>query len=155
MKEASMLRILTPILLVLVGSLISAPFASADVDPQSPEGCAILKPALTDLDAKFGQSVQLVISSKYETFRISDDGRWAFVYAKMRNANGGPVAYLDPEDAEAAKHGAKSQQYAGLLQRGDTGQWTLITSSIGPTDVPWVTWSRDYSAPPELFPAAH
>ncbi|MBO9664707.1 hypothetical protein [Dokdonella sp.] len=110
----------------------------------SAEGRAILHSALVELAAGLGKPAQLDVKS----LRVS--GEWAFVYASIQGAGGRPIDYQGTPFAEEAEAGLKSHVYAGLL-RGSGEHWTLVASVVGPTDVAWTDWARQYSAPAAIF----
>lgn len=133
--------------LILGACLMTA--TAAQEAPRTPattsaEAQAILKPALADLVRALGKPAQLDVSS----LRVS--GEWAFVYASIQTPGGQPVDYKDTPFAEAAEAGMKSRAYAALL-RGRATEWTLVTRTIGPTDVAWGPWAAEYGAPASIF----
>jgi ketosteroid isomerase-like protein len=135
--------------IVASASIVAAPFAVADPTPDSPEAQAILQPALAAIASELGKPAKLDV----KTLRTSGD--WAYVDAKLQEANGQPISYQDTKYAEAAENGGVSHSYDGLLRRGADGQWTIVASVVGPTDVPSVGWSQQYGAPTDLFPPGH
>lgn len=143
--KGSLVR-MTVVPLVLCASLVAASCASADPgggsapsDDQQARAAAV-----ADVSAQLGKPVRLDVKGLH-----SADG-WAFVWATIRGSDGGPVNYAGTTFAEAAANGGVSKSYAGLL-RDEAGQWRVVTSRVGPTDVAWETWSADYGAPKSIF----
>jgi len=89
-------------------------------------------------------------SVRFKVEQLKAVGDWAFLYADMQDDQGRPVSYQGTELADAAAHGAVSRAYAALLRRSD-GRWTVVAKAIGPTDVAWAGWAREFGAPAELF----
>lgn len=113
------------------------------VDPGSLEGTAIVEPAVQALVAALGRPARLDVK------QLKTSGQWAFVYAKLQSADGGPIDYSGTPYAEAAANHAKSQSYAGLLRRSGSG-WTVTEQAIGPTDPAWLAWPGQYGLPDGL-----
>lgn len=133
--------------LILSASIMTA--TSAQEAPRTPattstEGQAIVQPALTKLVADLGKPARLDVKG----LRVS--GEWAFVYAAIQTPGGQPIDYKDTPFADAAEAGMKSRTYAALL-RGRGESWSLVASAIGPTDVAWSGWAREYGAPAAIF----
>ena len=146
MKASVRVRFLPIIALLVASSIMAAPCAAADPDPSSPEAAAILQTARGDIAHQLsGKQVQLQV----KVLRTS--GPWAFLKAVMREADGGPLNYQGTPFAVDAQHGAKSPAYAGLFRKAGSGAWQLVTSAVGPTDVAWLHWDREFGAPPELI----
>lgn len=114
--------------------------AAADEDARR----AVIGAATAATAEALGKPVQL------KAERLKLDGDWAFLYADMQDQHGRPISYAGTRLAEAAEHGAASRSLAALLRRVDE-RWTLVANAIGPTDVVWVDWPRDYGAPAALF----
>ena len=75
---------------------------------------------------------------------------WAFLRAQMTTPAGKPISYEGTEYADSAVVGGVSSTYVALLKR-DRGVWKVVVDRVGPTDVIWETWSKDYGAPEALF----
>lgn len=132
--------------LVLGASLLWAPMAYADPST-SPTESAVTQRAVDDIASQLnGKKAKLEV----KTFKTS--GVWAFLDAKMKEPNGDPFSYArTPLEVDAA-HGAASGNYVGLFREGADGTWQVIKSRVGPTDVAWVGWDKQYGAPSDLFP---
>ena len=109
----------------------------------SPERKALLEAAHQPAEHALGQPVAFVV----ETLNVSDG--WAFVYARMQTPGGARISYVGTPYATAAAEGGQSDMFAALLRQHD-GRWTVLESSIGPTDPIWLTWDA-YGAPPAIF----
>lgn len=133
-------------LLVSIG-LLAAPLAAADpvmLDPTSPEGYAIVAPAIADASAQLGKPVRLDIRS----LKAADG--WAFIWSAMQDPDGSPVDYAGTPFAEAAANGGMSKKYVALLHQGEQG-WTIVDKRVGSSDIAWAGWSEQYAAPAAIF----
>ena len=75
---------------------------------------------------------------------------WAFLRAQINSPGGQPIDYGGTPYADSQQNGSISKTYVALLQKqGDA--WRIAVDRIGPTDVIWETWSKDYGAPAALF----
>lgn len=77
-------------------------------------------------------------------------GAWAFLLAQIRTSDGRDFDFSRTPLAEQAAAGGLSDVYAMLLRHEDA-QWRIIAHVIGPGDVAWESWPRDYGAPTALF----
>ena len=87
---------------------------------------------------------------RFRVDKLQRDGDWAFLLAMMQDADGQPFDYRGTPLAEAAGQGFVSRTYAALLRR-NAGGWEVVARAIGPTDVAWEGWSKQYGAPGALF----
>jgi hypothetical protein len=138
------LRKLTLFAIVLCAALATAPWASADPVSAVPDGPAIAAAAVADVTEQLGKPAKLSVST------LNESQGWAFVWAKITDPSGRPISYDGTPFADAAAEGGKSKSYAGLFH-SDGGSWKPATSSVGPTDVAWTSWSSQYSAPASIF----
>ncbi|WP_232490957.1 hypothetical protein [Mycobacterium dioxanotrophicus] len=135
--------VLLPILLC-VAALTTPTWAAADPVSAVPDGPAIAASAVADVTKQLGKPAKLNVST------LNESQGWAFVWAKITDPSGRPISYDNTPFADAAAEGGKSKSYAGLFH-SDGGAWKLATSSVGPTDVAWTSWSSEYSAPASIF----
>ena len=87
---------------------------------------------------------------KFRVDQLRRDGDWAFLLATMQDADGKPFDYRGTPLAGAAGQGFVSRTYAALLRRGPGG-WEVVARAIGPSDVAWEGWSKQYGAPAAVF----
>jgi hypothetical protein len=131
--------------LVLMVGLLAAPRASADPvstpAPSSPEGQAILAPALADLNNQLQKPANL------DGTMLRTSQGWAFVQGQIKGPDGQWIDYSGTPFAI----GNHSKKYLALVRASGQG-WQLVTSKVGPTDVAWANWSQEYGAPAEIFP---
>lgn len=77
-------------------------------------------------------------------------GDWAFLLSEMLGPDGELLDYTGTYLEEAASVGGASHVFCALLRR-EAGEWTLVASCLGATDVAWDGWDREYGAPDEVF----
>ena len=106
-----------------------------------------LRPAV---DAYLNQKVEF----KVETLNVK--GGFAFFQGGPLTPAGGKVNYsiVDSAYKKALNDGMASSGDSSIcaLLHYENGAWKLVTKNIGATDVTYVTWWKDYSAPKEIFP---
>ncbi|MDP5281105.1 hypothetical protein Q9Q95_19425 [Sphingomonas sp. DG1-23] len=87
---------------------------------------------------------------RFRVDQLRHEGDWAFLLATMQGADGKPFDYRGTPLAGAAVQGFVSRTYAALLRRS-AGGWEVVAKAIGPSDVAWEGWSKQYGAPAALF----
>jgi len=105
---------------------------------------AILSLAYTAIDRNLGKPATLDVR------QLQALGDWAFLRAYMTGPHGESISYEGTAYADSAAAGGVSQTYVALL-RQQQSSWKIVVDRIGPTDVIWETWSKDYGAPSALF----
>ncbi|MGH3724015.1 MAG: hypothetical protein ACRDUS_07780 [Mycobacterium sp.] len=134
--------------LVWIG-MLTAPLAAADpgataLDPASPDGGAILAPAIADATAQLGKPVRLDVRS------LKSAEGWAFLWSAMQEPDGGPIDYTGTPFAEPAANGVLSKKYVALLHQDEQG-WAIVDKRVGPSDIAWAGWGAQYGAPAAIF----
>jgi len=132
---------------------LALPMIALDVQAQQQKPAAlegrqrteILDAARNPVERDLGKTAKFVVKS------LGSQQDWAFLHARMVTPEGKQFSYVGTPFADAAEHGLKSDSYAALLHLS-AGRWQVIAYSIGPTDVAWQNWSRQYGAPMALFP---
>lgn len=95
---------------------------------------------------ELGQPVTLEVDKRRES------GRWTFVTAVARTADGTPIDYTRTKFADAVKDGVFDDWLCALLERNGA-RWTVVALEIGATDVPYVDWPERFAVPRALvFP---
>lgn len=76
---------------------------------------------------------------------------WAFLEAVPQHPNGEALNWAaTPFKDDVAEGMCGGYVHALVVKEG--GRWRVRELAICATDVPWVTWPKDFGAPPELFP---
>lgn len=117
--------------------------------PAHPVTDLALRRALLDTARASAESV-LRQPVRFKVDRLTIAGDAAFLLARMEDAEGRPVSFAGTPLDEAAQQGFVSQIYAALLKRAGGG-WTVVVKAIGPGDVAWEGWAREYAVPTALF----
>ncbi len=129
-----------PILVATVSIGAAEPHAMIDQSTRA----ALLDAARAPATKELGKAPKFVVE------QLRRDGEWAFLLATMQDADGKPFDYRGTHLAEAAQQGFVSRTYAALLRRGSDG-WHVVVKAIGPSDVAWEGWAKQYGAPAGLF----
>ena len=137
---------------VLLGAVVTT-FLSASAQsgcPHTPANGSAERKAIMD---SLREPVMKVLGQRV-IFVVSDlkvCGSWAFIAAEPKRPNGQPVDWSRGVYADAvADDMCGGFVHALLVKKG--GRWRVREHVICATDVPWVTWSNDFGAPPALFP---
>jgi hypothetical protein len=77
-------------------------------------------------------------------------GDWAYVEAEPKRPGGEAVDWRKTRFREAYAADAFSGLVLALL-RNKGGRWTVSEHIVGPTDVAWIEWQRQYKLPEALF----
>ena len=95
-----------------------------------------LRPAI---ERDLGQKV------KFEVKTLNVQGAWAFYGGNAVKPNG------DPIDLKSTRHRKEAEFMDGpsvyALLRKKAGRWKLTTFVVGPTDVAWDSWDKEFGAP--------
>ena len=94
---------------------------------------------------------KLTIPVRFEVVDYKTSGNFAFATLTMKHKNGKTMDFKGtPYEKQYALGGSISDNVFGLLKL-ENGAWKILTYSLGPTDVPYINWQKDYKAPKELF----
>ena len=130
---------------VLAGASASGRGAGLD----APARLAACAPRFLDalrprIEADIGGRIVFVVS----VIHVAND--WAFVQAKPQRSGGAPIDWRATRFKQDFEQDLMSDLVLGLLRRTG-GRWTLVTGVVGPTDVVWENWVKQYQLPRELF----
>jgi hypothetical protein len=111
----------------------------------SSERKVIMDAARVPVEKELGQRVTFLAKK----FTVCRD--WAFLEAVPQKPNGQPIDWtISSYAGDVAEDMCGFHVHALLTKKG--GRWTVRYYEICATDVPYVTWHKDYGAPAELFP---
>lgn len=113
--------------------------------PSSAERKAILNALRKPIARELGQAVRFRIE------KLSVCRGWAFVEATPQKPNGKPIDWSVSSYADAVANDACGLLVHGLLAK-NKGRWKVRQTVVCATDVPYVTWSKDFGAPVQIFP---
>lgn len=119
--------------------------AAASGQVSAEERAVILDVARQPVVKRLGKPI------KFKVQRLGREGDWAFLMATMVDAKGRPITYAGTPLASAEAEGMVSKDYVALLHRTN-GQWRVVDTAVGPTDVAWADWAQKHAAPRLLFP---
>lgn len=107
------------------------------------------KPVLEALRAAVEDSLTAPVSIQVFQFKVIDT--IAFVVGTFLQSDGSAFDFSKTPFKQAAEAGVFSDSVFGLL-KNQNGKWTVLTSSVGATDVPIVCWWKEFGVPKTLFP---
>ncbi len=135
--------------------LLGLPFPGSGQlrDLSRPQAAPERKAVLDGLRKAIQKEVGVPVSFVVEVLRV--DGSWAFFRGRTRNAAGGAINWSAvPAYRDAARAGLfDGDGTAALLHRKGAG-WVVAAQAIGPTDVAWACWWKEYGAPRRVFDLA-
>jgi hypothetical protein len=139
------LRLLLPLLLLII-SAAGVARAQGTTTPAagSPERKAIADALRAPVERELKQKVIF----KIDSLKLKDG--WAFLRGVPQRPDGGKVDYSSTPYGEAINEGVFDDGIVALLRKR-AGKWQVVKYVIGATDVPYVTWDKDYKAPPAIF----
>jgi hypothetical protein len=112
--------------------------------PGSEKRKAIMETLREPVEKELKQKVKFKIDS------LNVQADWAFMRSTPQQEDGKPIDYSETAYQEYIKEGVFDDGICALLQRKDK-EWKVVTYVIGSTDVPYVSWDKDYKAPAALL----
>ncbi len=110
---------------------------------------AILEALRGPVSSELKQPVSFVVEV------LKTDGNWAFMRGKTVAANGGEIDFgRVPAYAQLVRDGLFDGGGTAALLRRQGNTWRYATHVIGPTDVAWACWWKEYKAPRAIFDLA-
>lgn len=94
---------------------------------------------------------QLKLKPKLLVKQLSVKGGFAYYAGEVRNENGQEIDFRKTSFREAVQEGLFDGPNTNALLKKVQGKWKVLTYSIGPTDVPWGCWWKEFKAPKEIF----
>ena len=138
------LRLLLPLLLLVSAATARAQTATTTPAAGSPERKAIADALRAPVERELRQKVVF----KIDELKLKDG--WAFLRGVPQKPGGGEVDYGATPYKQRIDDGVFDDGIVALLRR-KAGKWQVVKYVIGATDVPYVTWDKDYKAPAALF----
>ena len=140
------LRLLLPLLLLVSAAAATARAQDGTTTPAagSPERKAIADALRAPVERELRQKVVF----KIDDLKLKDG--WAFLRGVPQRPDGGGVDYSSTRYKQAVKDGVFDDGIVALLRK-KAGKWQVVKYVIGATDVPYVTWDKDYKAPSAIF----
>ena len=140
------LRLLLPLLLLVSAAAATARAQDSTTTPAagSPERKAIADALRAPVERELKQKVVF----KVDSLKLKDG--WAFLRGVPQRPDGGEVNYGATRYKQRIEDGVFDDGIVALL-RMKAGKWQVVKYVIGATDVPYVTWDKDYKAPSAIF----
>jgi hypothetical protein len=112
--------------------------------PGSPERKAIMDALRVPVEKDLKQKVLF----KVDTLRVLNG--WAFLGGMPLQKNGKNIDYRKTKYRDALEADAFDDSIYALLKKGAKG-WSVKAFVIGPTDVAWEGWDKEFGAPRAIF----
>ena len=94
--------------------------------------------------------LEMEIRLKIETQR--QNHQWAFLTGIPLSTTGNYIDYSQTKFASDVREGYFDDGFAALTQKNQkSGNWKLVTLSLGATDAPFVDWPEQYGVPKSLI----
>ena len=143
------MKIKLRLLLSLLLLISAAAAARAQTGATTPAAGSPERKAITDaLRAPVERELKQKVVFKIEALKLKDG--WAFLRGVPQKPGGGEVDYGATPYKQRIDDGVFDDGIVALLRR-KAGKWQVVKYVIGATDVPYVTWDKDYKAPSEIF----
>ncbi len=140
------LRLFLPLLLLVSGAAATARAQDGATTPAA--GSAERKAIADALRAPVERELKQKVVFKIDHLKLMDG--WAFLRGVPQKPGGGEVNYNSTPYGQRIKDGVFDDGIVALLRKR-AGKWRVVKYVIGATDVPYVTWDKDYKAPPAIF----
>lgn len=76
---------------------------------------------------------------------------FAFFLGAVKNGLGKDINFRKTEYKEAVEAGMFDGDGTTALLKKKGGKWKVLQFTVGPTDVPWGCWWKEFKAPKEIF----
>lgn len=76
---------------------------------------------------------------------------FAYYAGEVRDESGQEIDFRKTAYKEAVDDGIFDGPGTNALLKKVRGKWKVLTYVIGPTDVPWGCWWKEFKAPKEIF----
>ncbi len=146
-----MKHLLLAVCIATLPALLSAQTAPQDLSTArtSPDRKAILDALRPRLAQEAGVPVSFVVD------HLKVQRGWAYFHGATKRADGGDVAWgRSFAYADMVKQGMFDGDGTSALFKKVSGHWKYVTHLIGPTDVGWSCWWKEYGAPRAIFDIA-
>ncbi len=106
---------------------------------------AILDSARPIFQAETNGDIEFVVR------RLNLSGDWAFGDVTLQRPGGRAIDWRRTKYAEANATGAFDPAGSFFLARRTGQTWRILAAAVGPTDIAWDGWDKQYGAPRALF----
>jgi hypothetical protein len=129
-----------------IAATAASPTAAHDVGAADPLRKVLLDVLRPTIERDLGQKKLVFV---VRTLRVQGD--WAFADVAPRTPAGRPVDFRKTRHAERLRLGMLDDDTIFALMKRSGGRWRVVTFAVGPTDVAWDGWDKEYGAPRSLF----
>jgi hypothetical protein len=93
----------------------------------------------------------LKLTPKLVVKKLVAKNGFAYFVGRAKNEKGGEIDFRKTAYKEAVKDGVFDGDGTNALLKKTGGKWKVLTFVIGPTDVPWGCWWKEFKAPKDIF----
>ena len=136
--------LMLPALLILTAAAARAQQGAYTPAPGSAERKAIAEALRPPVERELKQKVVFKVD------RLKVQGGWAFLRGVPQTPAGGRLDYKATSYRQQVEEGVFDDGIVALLRK-QGGRWRVVKYVVGATDVPYVTWDKDYKAPAAIF----
>ncbi|HUC82389.1 MAG TPA: hypothetical protein VMR70_15900 [Flavisolibacter sp.] len=111
----------------------------------NPERKALLEALKKGLQPQLRLKPQLVVKQL-----MLKEG-FAYFVGQVKNGEGKSIDFTKTAYKDEVEAGLFDGDNTNALLKKVAGRWKLLVFTIGPTDVPWGCWWKEYKAPKEIF----
>lgn len=76
---------------------------------------------------------------------------FAYFIGRVKDENGKAIDFSKTVYKEEVKAGIFDGDGTNALLKKTGGKWKVLAYAIGPTDVPWGCWWKEFNAPKDIF----
>lgn len=127
----------------------AAVLASAQAKPYTPKAGSKERQAIMDAVRPIAER-ETRTKVKFKVSNLKVQRGWAFMYAYPLQMNGKPVDWRRTKYREPLDEGMFDGGL-GFLLRQRNGRWRIVKYVVGPTDVAWADWDKQYGCPPGIL----
>ena len=142
----SWLRVIAGLAATALWANLSSTFAY-EPPRGSPVRAAIMDSIRIPVERELGPPVLLTVTA------LNVQGVWAFASVKAMRPDG-KLDWSRTRYARAMASGGMSDSILALL-RANGDRWAIAEFALGPTDVPWISWSAKHHIPQKFFQDAY
>lgn len=111
----------------------------------SAERTALLEALKQKLQPGLRQKPKLVVT------KLTVKDSYAYFVGRAKAADGKDIDFRKTAYKEDVEQGVFDGDGTNALLKKTGGKWKVLAYTIGPTDVPWGCWWKEYKAPKEIF----
>lgn len=114
-------------------------------DLASPERKAILEVLKQALQPDLKQKPRMVVEV------LTLKGGFAYFHGRVKDSTGKDIDFKKTVYKDAVKEGLFDGDGTAALLKKSGSKWKVLTYAVGPTDVAWACWWKEFKAPKDIF----